>query len=95
MDDFNKNDKQLFFNQVKGTLIEMNKCENFCNVTIEVGTEKKRFVNIVVKKDVFLELEKKHQVDTKVCAKFYVVSRKSKEGKWYTLLNFIDLEKLN
>lgn len=95
MTDWNKNDKQLFFNQTKGKLVELNQEDKFCNITIEVGTENKRHVNIVVKPADFIEIIKKFNINDMVCVKHYPVSRKVKETKWYTLLNLINIDKLN
>ena len=43
-----KNDKQLFFNQIRGVIQELNDGEEFCSLTLSVGHENNRNVNLVL-----------------------------------------------
>ena len=45
-----KNDKQLYFNQIKGDIIELNDGEQYCSITLSVGHDNTRNVNLVMKK---------------------------------------------
>ena len=48
-----KNDKQLYFNQIKGSLIELNDGEKYCSITLSVGHDNRWTVNLVMKKKQF------------------------------------------
>jgi len=39
----NKNEKQIYFNQIKGTVLEIIKGEIFSSLTLSVGHEKRKF----------------------------------------------------
>ena len=58
-DDFNRNDKQLNFNKIKGSIVELNDGEKFCSLTLDVGHENIRQVNLVVKKVFFDTIKEK------------------------------------
>jgi hypothetical protein len=88
-----KNDKQLFFNQVKGVISEIEIGEFFSSCTLDVGHENIRKVNLVGKQVDFEKMLNNRSLGDKVCAKFYVVSRK-KAGRWYTSANLLSIESL-
>ena len=90
-----KNDKQLYFNQIKGDIIELNDGEQYCSITLSVGHDNTRNVNLVMKKKQY-----DTQITTtgikikdKVTARFYVSSR-FKNGRWYTMANTLDVAKV-
>ena len=87
---FNRNDKQVNFNQIKGKITEKNDGEKFCSITIECGHENPRSVNFVCRKNEFDTIP--HQLGDKVCVRFYAVSRKKHE-RWYTTLNLLSIDK--
>jgi len=89
---FNKNDKQVFFNQVKGTLSEINQGDKFCNITLNVGHENIRQVNLVMKRYQFDNLMNGLNQGDKVCARFYITSRK-KLDRWFTTANLLSINK--
>jgi hypothetical protein len=89
-----KNSKQLFFNQVRGVIEELNDGEEFCNVTLKVGHENNRNVNLVLRKKHFEELVNDVAIGDKVSARFYVASRK-KHDRWYTTANLLEMQKEN
>jgi hypothetical protein len=89
-----KNSKQLFFNQVRGVIEELNDGEEFCNVTLKVGHENNRNVNLVLRKKHFEELVNDVVIGDKVSARFYVASRK-KHDRWYTTANLLEMQKEN
>lgn len=91
---FNRNEQQLNFNQIKGTLSEKNDGEKFCNITIQAGHENIREINLIVKKYDFDRLCSDKQIGDKVVIKFYLSSRRRKEGGWYTMANVLTLHKL-
>jgi len=93
-DTINKNSKQLFFNQVRGVIEELNDGEEFCNVTLKVGHENNRNVNLVLRKKHFEELVNDVVIGDKVSARFYVASRK-KHDRWYTTANLLEMQKEN
>lgn len=92
--DFNRNEKQLNFNQIKGTLSEINEGTTFCNITIKSGHENIREINLVIKKDNFDKICSDKKIGDKVAIRFYLSSRRRKEGGWYTMANVLTIEKL-
>jgi hypothetical protein len=88
-----KNDKQLFFNQVKGTICEVEKGEFFSSCTLDVGHENIRKVNFVCKSQDFNKILDGRDLGVKVCVKYYIVSRK-KGSRWYTSANLLSMETL-
>jgi len=93
MNDFdNRNDRQLFFNQIKGSILELNIGEIFCNITLNVGHESIRQVNLISKRPQYDELIKTYSIGDKISVKFYITSR-YKNGKWYTTANLLSVEK--
>ncbi len=91
MDMNNKNPRQMFFNQVKGTISELNDGGEYCSVTISSGHENPRPVNLVTKKDQFSELIKKHKVGDRVSCQFFLVSNK-KHGRYHTSAILLGVE---
>ena len=90
--EFNKNDKQHSFNQIKGTLSEINDDDIYCSITLDVGHENKRQVNIVCRKNQFDEQLKDYKVGEKVCVMFFVTSRKKNE-RFYTSANLLSIHR--
>lgn len=89
---FNKNEKQLHFNQIRGSVCEMNDGEQFCSITLNVGHENVRQVNLVMKKRHYDEVAPKFAVGDRVCVRYYVTSRKKHE-RWYTMANVLEVHK--
>jgi molybdopterin-binding protein len=89
----NKNDKQVYFNQLKGFVTEINEGEIFCSVTLNVGHETKRFVNIVFKREKLEDIKSRINVEDKVCVKYYLSSY-NKYDKWKTLAHLLFIDKL-
>lgn len=88
---FNKNDKQLNFNKIKGTLTELNDGERFCSITLIVGHENTRQVNLVCKKSEFEGIKSKFSIGDKLFVKFYLTSR-FKNDRWYTMANTLSVD---
>lgn len=97
MEDFNKNEKQHNFNQIKGVITELNDGEKFCNMTLTVGHENPRSVNLAIKKVAFDAYKEVHKLGDKVLVKFYISSRnKSYNGekpRWSTMANVLQIDK--
>lgn len=91
--EFNKNEKQQHFNQIKGTLTEINEGEGWSSVTLKVGHENERFVNLVAKNSSFAKITKDHKIGDKVIAMFYLTSR-FKNGRYYTTAHILQIDKL-
>ena len=89
-----KNDKQLFFNQIRGVIQELNDGEEFCSLTLSVGHENNRNVNLVLKKPLFDQLMHNYQIGEKVSVRFYISSR-NKHERWYTTATVLDIQKEN
>jgi hypothetical protein len=87
-----KNEKQLVFNQVRGFLDEINEGNDFCNITLKVGHENPRMVNITMKRTQFDEMIKTHTLGEKITCRFYISSRK-KYDRWYTTASLLDIRK--
>lgn len=92
MEEFNKNEMQIYFNQVKGEISEINKGDKFSNITITVGHANKRNANFVAKSDFFDEQTKGLNIGDKVCVKYYLSSIK-KFDRWYTNATILLIEK--
>jgi hypothetical protein len=87
-----KNDKQLFFNQVKGIIYEINDSEDFCNIVLQVGHDNTRNISFVTKKKRFDEIKPSFELNEKVIVKYYLSSRK-KHDRWYTTATILDIQK--
>ena len=86
----NKNEKQLFFSQVKGIVEEINDAEKYCSITIRVGHEVTRCVNLMVKKVQFDAIKTKLNLGDKITAKYYITSKK-KNDRWFTTANALEI----
>jgi hypothetical protein len=89
-----RSDKQVFFNQIRGSIDEINEGSDFCDITIKVGHENKRLVNFTMKRPQFEEIAKNHSIGEKVTIRFYISSRK-KHGRWYTTASVLDISNEN
>jgi hypothetical protein len=88
-----KNTKQLQYNQVKGIIEELNESDIFCNLTVKVGHDNTRLVNLVCKKENFSAIKSKIKVGDKVVAKFFI-SSKFKFERWYTTASLLEINLL-
>ena len=88
---FNRNDKQLNFNKIKGIIQESELGETWCSFTLRVGHENQRLINLSLKKDQYEILVKLYPIGTKVNAIFYLTSR-YKNGRWYTTANVLQID---
>ena len=86
-----KNDKQVFFNQIRGEICEINVEERFSNVVLQLGHENTRHASFVIKTEGFKTYEDKIKIGDKVTIRFYVSSRK-KHDRWYTTATILDLQ---
>jgi len=97
MEEFNKNEKQHNFNQIKGVITELNDGDKFCSLTLMVGHENPRPVNLVIKKLVFDSYKELHRVGDKVLVKFYLSSRNKpshdEKPRWGTMANVLQIDK--
>lgn len=93
MDDFNKSDHQVVFNQIKGSVKELNDTGDFCSITLLVGKNTSRSVNLIIKKELFKNFIDKIGIGDSVCVSFYI-SSKHKFGKWYTTAIIMGWNKL-
>ena len=90
----NKNDKQIYFNQVRGVITEMNDAPLYCSITLKVGHESFRYVNLSLKKELFEQLLANFTIGDKVTAKFFVSSN-NKNGRWFSNINLLSLDKIS
>jgi|APGre2960657444_1045066.scaffolds.fasta_scaffold78366_3 hypothetical protein len=88
-----KNDKQIYFNQIKGVITELNNESEFCSITVNVGHENQRHVNLSLKKSHYDSIASNLVLGDKIIAKFYIVSR-NKNDRWYTSANLLEVEKV-
>jgi hypothetical protein len=91
-DRFSKNELQINFNQLKGVLVEINNGSDFSNITIEVGHNNKRKVNLVAKNSYFEEFIKDKIIGDKVVVKYYLTSN-LKHDRYYTTATILELSK--
>jgi hypothetical protein len=90
-DSFNRNDKQLFFNQIKGAIHEITMDGDWCSITLNVGHESPRFVNLSMKKVEYDKVKENHLIGDKVLIRFYLTSR-FKNERWYTVANVLQID---
>lgn len=91
---FNKNDKQIFFNQVKGAISEIDTTTDWCSITLSVGHENNRLVNFCIKKKDYALLDGKFNILDKVLIRFFLTSR-FKNDRWHTIANVISILKMD
>jgi hypothetical protein len=89
---FNKNQLQLYFNQIKGEIVEVNIDELYSNVTLKVGHHNSRVVNLVAKTPTFKNLIANFKEGDKIIAKYYLSSNK-KNDRYYTTATLLDVQK--
>jgi hypothetical protein len=88
---FNRNDKQFMFNEIKGCIAEKNDDEKWCSITINVGHENPRLVNLAIKKIDFDKFNAKYLIGDKVIIRYYLTSRLKNE-RWYTTANILQID---
>ena len=92
MTDFiNKNDRQMHFNKVRGLISELNEAQIHCSVTIIVGHENPRPVNLYCKRFEFDKFKQRVKIGDKVTIMFYLASRLSGD-RWNTYANILSIE---
>jgi hypothetical protein len=89
---FNKNQLQLYFNQVKGEIVEINLNELYSNLTLKVGHHNSRQVNLVAKTEIFKNILGALKLGDKIIAKYYLSSNK-KNDRYYTTATILDAQK--
>ena len=89
---FNRNEKQQFFSKIKGVLKEKNISEKYSSITLEVGHEKPRPVNLIIKNSILDDIEPFLVIGDKISVAYYITSRKMKDG-WFTTANVLNVEK--
>ncbi len=90
MEFINNNDKQLKFADIRGVISELNNDGDFCSITILVGHEKLRDVNIATRRPEFDKIILKHKIGDKVMCRYYPSSKK-KHDRWYTHLILLSI----
>jgi hypothetical protein len=87
---------QTVFNEVRGTVVEINSSEDWSSIVLSVGIENKRLVNLVCKTKTFDEMINSANVNTDhyVSCRFYIVSRKTND-RYYTNANLLSIQKLS
>lgn len=85
-----KNDKQIYYNQVKGEINEINICDDYSSVTLRVGRENYRNVNLSCKTQFFIEMIRKYSLGDKVMCQFYLASNK-KNDRWFTTATLLSV----
>jgi hypothetical protein len=87
-----KNEKQVFFNQIKGEICEINVEDQFSNVVLSLGHENMRHASFVTKTESFNAYKDTIALGDKVIIRFYISSRK-KHDRWYTTATVLDIQK--
>ena len=85
-----KNDKQIYYNQIKGEIKEINICEDYSSVTLVVGRENYRNVNLSCKTQFFKEMISKYSLGDKIVCHFYIASNK-KNDRWFTTATLLSI----
>lgn len=89
---FNKNQLQLYFNQVKGEIVEINLNEFYSNLTLKVGHHNSRQVNLVAKTQAFNNIIENLKLGDRIVAKYYLSSHK-KNDRYYTSATILEAQK--
>jgi hypothetical protein len=89
--EFNKNEKQLYFNRVKGSVSEISLGEIWCSITLIVGHENSRLVNFCFKKEQYEKFIGNTKVGDKIGIRFFLTSR-YKNGRWHTNANILQVD---
>jgi hypothetical protein len=91
--DFNKNNKQMNFNKIIGTISEITDDPFYCSVVLNVGTERVRPVQFCIQKPEFDKLLSTLKLGQKILIYFYSRSSRSKDGKkWHNYNNILGVE---
>lgn len=90
--DFNRNEKQQFFSTIKGVLKETDIGSKFSSITLEVGHERVRLVNMVFNNDNMPKFQDKLVIGSKISVAYYITSRKV-DNKWTTMANVLNIFK--
>ncbi len=92
MEDFNRNEKQQFFSTIKGVLKETQIGDKFSSITLEVGHERPRLVNLVLKNALLEKVKEDLVLESKISLAYYITSRKTAD-KWSTMANVLTVRK--
>ena len=87
-----KNDLQIWYNQVRGEVFEIELGEKFSNITLKVGKANPRLVNLSSKTEYFNKIVEGIELGEKVSAKFYVSSNK-KNDRYYTTATLLEISR--
>ena len=82
--------KQVYFNQVKGVIIEVNNTTKFPSVVITAGHENKRAINISFKPELIQQVLQNYKLGDFIAVKFFISSR-FKHDRWYTMVNALEV----
>jgi len=93
MENFNKNEKQLFFNQLRGCISEIEYGEKFSNITLQIGHENFRSANFCMKSVLFTDVTNGYNIGDNVSVKYYISSNK-KNKRWYTTATLLSIESI-
>jgi hypothetical protein len=88
-----KNEKQVFFNQIRGEIFEICVEDKFSNVVLSLGHENVRHASFVTKTELFNTYKDTIKIGDKVMIRFYISSRK-KHDRWYTTATILDVQKI-
>jgi len=93
MDFNNKSEKQQVFSEIRGVITQLNDGENFCSVTLQVGHDNTRNVNLICKKPQFDLIAQANSLGDKVFVRYFLSSR-FKNERWYTMANILAVHKV-
>ena len=92
--DYNKNERQINFNSVKGTITEINRGDVYSYIILSAGHERRRMICFSIATERLDTIEKDIVVGSLVMVKFYVASKR-KDNKWFTNANIISISHLS
>lgn len=87
-----KNDKQIYFNRVKGVVSEIELNPDFSSITLDVGHSNIRRVNLCFKTAFKEHLLQDINEGDNIIAQFYLSSNK-KHDRWYTTATLLSAQK--
>lgn len=88
----NRNEKQTRFAEIRGAVSEFNQNGEYCSLTLLVGHEKLRNVNIVTRIKEFTAIREKFNLGDMIVCRYYPSSVKKKD-KWFTHLILLSVDR--
>lgn len=88
---FNTNDKQFYFNQIKGKLYQVIEGDKWCVLVLEVGHEKPRYVSFSIQRAKFDLITDLMVIGLKLIIQYFLTSHCYNE-RWFLTANVLQID---